>query len=191
MKIRVYVVEFKAPRWARQALVIGGSALVVLGLSALVYAAAVNGQPDYTDGEVLTAASLNAHLGALQSQIDTANTNATDLAARVTALEGLRKLTMQATGGFSGFGTPPANAQFIVSAGDRIAQIDASGNTTITFDQPFPNGVIAVVPAWTDSPCGSVLITNGPAGWVTKTGFPIHTSCSSVQVRINYIAIGW
>ena len=68
MRIKVYIVEVKAPRCVRRTLVLGGAAIAILGLSALVYAAAVNGQPDYNNGETLTAASLNARFAALQNQ---------------------------------------------------------------------------------------------------------------------------
>jgi len=69
MKIRVYVVDVKMPRWLRRTLMFGGVPAVILGLCALVYAAAVNGQVDFADGDVLTAATLNGHLAALQNQI--------------------------------------------------------------------------------------------------------------------------
>jgi microcystin-dependent protein len=74
MKIKVYVAEVRLPRWLRRVLFFGAVPLVTLGLSALVYASAVTGQPDYNDGDVLTAATLNAHLGALQNQINTLST---------------------------------------------------------------------------------------------------------------------
>jgi hypothetical protein len=69
MRIKVYMVDVRFPRWVRPALAAAGVALVLVGLSAFVYAAAVKGQPDYKDGDVLTAASLNDHLAALQDQI--------------------------------------------------------------------------------------------------------------------------
>jgi hypothetical protein len=75
MKIKVYVIDVRLPRWVRRVLVFGAVPLAILGLGALVYASAVNGQPDFNDGDVLTAAALNAHLGALQGQINTVNQN--------------------------------------------------------------------------------------------------------------------
>jgi hypothetical protein len=74
MKIKVYVIDVRLPRWLRRALLFGAVPLALLGLSALVYASAVTGQPDFNDGDILTAAALNAHLGALQNQINSGGT---------------------------------------------------------------------------------------------------------------------
>lgn len=73
MQIKVYTINVKLPRWFRRALVLGVVPAVVLGICAIVYATAVTGQPDFVAGSPLSASSLNAHLGALQAQIDTTN----------------------------------------------------------------------------------------------------------------------
>jgi hypothetical protein len=73
MQIKVYTINVKLPGWLRRTLVIGVVPAVILGICAVVYATAVTGQPDFVAGTSLSASSLNAHLGALQTQIDTAN----------------------------------------------------------------------------------------------------------------------
>jgi hypothetical protein len=70
MKIKVYVIDVKTPRWLRRALVIGAVPVVVLGLAALVYAALPTPVPTFTDGTVLSAASLTA-LGTDITNLDT------------------------------------------------------------------------------------------------------------------------
>jgi hypothetical protein len=73
VRIKVYVVDVRLPRWLRRPFVFGAVLFLILGLGAIVYASAVNGQPDFTAGDVLTAAGLNARMGALQNQINAIN----------------------------------------------------------------------------------------------------------------------
>jgi hypothetical protein len=69
MRVKVYVVDIPFPRWVRRALFWGGVPLAIIGLGALVYAAAVKGQLDFFDGQVLSAKDMNDHLAELQKQI--------------------------------------------------------------------------------------------------------------------------
>jgi hypothetical protein len=73
MKIKVYVIDIKLPRWFRSALLYGVAPLALLGLGALVYAAS---PAPFNDGEVLTAKALNDHFDDVKAQI-------TALAAKV------------------------------------------------------------------------------------------------------------
>jgi hypothetical protein len=86
MQIKVYTINVKLPGWLRRTLAIGVVSAVILGICAIVYAAAVTGQPDFASGDPLSASSLNAHLGALQSQIDMANSKITAIQQTVLAL---------------------------------------------------------------------------------------------------------
>jgi hypothetical protein len=70
MKIKVYVVDVKMPRWLRRAFVFAGVPAVILGLGALVYAALPAPVPTFTDGTVLSAAPLTS-LGTDITNLDT------------------------------------------------------------------------------------------------------------------------
>jgi hypothetical protein len=61
MKIKVYVVDVKLPRWARRALTFGAVPAVLLGLGAFVHAMTV--EPPFTPGEVLSAKTMTARFG--------------------------------------------------------------------------------------------------------------------------------
>jgi hypothetical protein len=56
MKIKVYVIDLKLPRWLRRTLVFVGVPAVVLGLGALVHAALPAPVATFADGTVLSAA---------------------------------------------------------------------------------------------------------------------------------------
>jgi len=103
MKIKVYVIDVKMPRWIRRALVFGAVPAVILGLGALVYAAVA--VPTFTDGAVLTAAPLNqlgqaindlqAQINSLNGSFASANTNlgnlqtaGSTLQTRISTIEG-------------------------------------------------------------------------------------------------------
>jgi hypothetical protein len=86
MQIKIYTINVKLPGWLRRTLAIGVVSVVILGICAIVYAAAVTGQPDFVAGDHLSASSLNTHLGALQSQIDMANSKITAIQQTVLAL---------------------------------------------------------------------------------------------------------
>lgn len=66
MKIKVYVVDVKLPRWARRALVFGAIPALILGLGALVHAMSVD---PFTAGEVLTAESLNSRFSKIAANV--------------------------------------------------------------------------------------------------------------------------
>jgi len=59
MKIKVYVIDVKMPRWVRRAVVLLVAPLVVLGIGALVHASLPAAVPTFVEGAVLTAAQLN------------------------------------------------------------------------------------------------------------------------------------
>ena len=86
MQIKVYTINVKLPGWLRRALVLGVVPATILGICAIVYATAVTGQSDFTAGSPLSASSLNDHLGALQAQIDTANSKLTTIQQTLAAL---------------------------------------------------------------------------------------------------------
>lgn len=57
MNIKIYVVDVKLPRWARRVLTFGAVPALLLGLGALVHA--MNVEPPFTPGEVLSAKTMN------------------------------------------------------------------------------------------------------------------------------------
>lgn len=68
MKIKVYVVDVKLPRWARRALVFGAVPALIVGLGALVQAMSVE---QFSPGEVLTAESLNSRFNKIAEKVPT------------------------------------------------------------------------------------------------------------------------
>lgn len=58
MKIKIYVVDVKLPRWARRVLTFGAVPALLLGLGAFVHA--MNVEPPFTPGEVLSAKTMTA-----------------------------------------------------------------------------------------------------------------------------------
>jgi hypothetical protein len=68
MKIKVYVVDVKLPRWTRRALLAAVPALI-LGVGALVHA--MSPLPAFNEGDVLTATLLNDRFKAITSAVPT------------------------------------------------------------------------------------------------------------------------
>lgn len=79
--------------------------------------------------------------------------------------------------------TAPAGG-FLIQCGTNVGA--GASPTTVTFDTPFPNGVISVVACFGDSPGVSTFYTTN----VATTGFDF-VSGAAVGHRINWIAIGW
>lgn len=69
MKIKVYVVDVKLPRWARRVLVFGAVPALILGLAAFVHA--MGTLPQFAAGEVLTAQSLNDRFNTIAAALPT------------------------------------------------------------------------------------------------------------------------
>jgi hypothetical protein len=93
MKIKVYVVDVKLPRWLRRALVFGGVPAVLLGLAALVYAALPTPVPTFTDGTVLSAAPLTA----LGTDITDLDTRLAAVETKISSVPGFSKAVVLAT----------------------------------------------------------------------------------------------
>ena len=98
MKIKVYVVDVKLPRWLRRTLFFGGVPAVLLGLCALGFAALpAPVKTTFADGDVLNAEQVNAlgknvtdldsRLVTLQNQVNTLSTNLGTANTNITSLQ--------------------------------------------------------------------------------------------------------
>lgn len=113
-----------------------------------------------------------------------------------------------------GTGSPLAgvidgSARFKMQAGSTVTKTDASGYARITFPNPFPNGLIAFLPAngdgSVDRAAGEALVFavagGSPFGVGTRTdvvltveharGTGTGVPFPGVNVRCNWLAIGW
>jgi len=82
MRIKVYTIELKLPRWLKRTLAAGAAAAALAGVGAVVRAASVPSLTVFNPGDTLSAASINANFKALQ---DAVNAPVTVPATSVTA----------------------------------------------------------------------------------------------------------
>ena len=89
MKIKVYTIEFKTPRWLKRTfafVVVPG--IVLLGVGAIVRAAGVPTLTSFSPGDSLSSANINANFKALQDVV-----NGTDGATVVNAVNATNAAT--------------------------------------------------------------------------------------------------
>lgn len=100
-------------------------------------------------------------------------------------------------GGYGGL-TPPAGAALIKQAGTHATTVGDGGRMLIDFPVAFPNGIITIIPTIGAQTRDATTVTI--SGSTTKStmvlvvrdskGVPL-TSNGTINVRINYFAVGW
>jgi len=70
VKIKIYTIDLRFPRWARSPLVYGGIPALLLAAGVIVHAAPVSVPNTFSAGDTLSAAKLNANFKALQDAIN-------------------------------------------------------------------------------------------------------------------------
>lgn len=103
-------------------------------------------------------------------------------------------------GGDARVGTAaPAGIIPIIQAATSVGTTDASGNLTVDWPQPFPNGLVACVPTDGDSTATPNMVV-GISKDVLPTLTTVLFKCTSgataaavasTLVRVDWIAIGW
>jgi len=89
-----------------------------------------------------------------------------------------------------GTGLPAAGTgQFYMQAGTVTVTTNASGDTTIAFPEPFPNGILSIVVTNAGSLADLAIASAQTNG--TLTGFNFSSNEKSGSVKFSWIAIGW
>jgi hypothetical protein len=135
--------------------------------------------PDFTTGQILTAA-----------EMDIISDDLTDLKT-----ETEHRLEVSGRTASVAYGTPPTIeiGGFLFQFGTEVVTLDGSSNGTITFPESFPAGLGTVVANNGDPNVAEFSVDVGGA---LNTGFDFHchgpaTNPNGLDVRVNWLAVGW